>query len=64
MTTNQNNRHVCHRTDIVRMFFAIANAIRTNGKKFYLQQLDNGICYSFELGNKVITYTVQEGGQA
>lgn len=62
MTTNQNQRHACRRTDIVKMFFSIANAIRTSGKNFYLQPTDNGISYSFQLGNNLITYSVQKGG--
>lgn len=64
MTTNQNQRHACRRTDIVKMFFSIANALRTNGKDFFLQPTEKGITYSFRLGNNLITYSVQEGGQA
>lgn len=62
MTTNQNQRHACRRTDIVKMFFSIANALRTNGKDFFLQPTEKGITYSFRLGNNLITYSVQEGG--
>ena len=64
MTTNQNQRHACRRTDIVKMFFSIANALRTNGKDFFLQPTEKGITYSFRLGNNLITYSVWEGGQA
>lgn len=62
MTTNQIQRHACRRTDIVKMFFSIANALRTNGKDFFLQPTEKGITYSFRLGNNLITYSVQEGG--
>lgn len=61
MTTNQNQRHACRRTDIVKMFFAIANAIRTNGRDFYLQTTDSGIQYSFRIGDRQITYSVEGG---
>lgn len=62
MTTNQNQRHACRRTDIVKMFFSIANALRTKGKDFSFQVTEEGIQYFFRLGNNLITYSVQEGG--
>ena len=64
MTTNQSQRHACRRTDIVKMFFSIANAIRTNGKNFYLQSTEKGLVYSFQIGDNQMTYSVQKGGQA
>lgn len=64
MTTNQNQRHACRRTDIVKMFFSIANALRTKGKDFSFQPTEDGIQYFFRLGNNHITYSVQKGGQA
>ena len=64
MTTNQNQRHACRRTDIVKMFFSIANALRTSGRDFFLQTTELGITYSFRIGSNLITYSVQKGGQA
>lgn len=62
MQTNL-TRHNCRRTDIVKMFFSIANAIRLKGQDFYLQETDNGIQYSFRIGENLITYSVEKGGQ-
>lgn len=62
MTTNQSQRHACRRTDIVKMFFSIANALRTKGKDFSFQPTEDGIQYFFRLGNNLITYSVQKGG--
>lgn len=62
MTTNQTQRHACRRTDIVRMFFSIANALRTKGKDFSFQPTEDGIQYFFRLGDNLITYSVQKGG--
>lgn len=62
MTTNQNQRHACRRTDIVKMFFSIANALRTKGKDFSFQPTEDGIQYFFRLGDNHITYSVQKGG--
>lgn len=62
MTTNQSQRHACRRTDIVKMFFSIANALRTNGRDFFLQTTELGITYSFRIGSNLITYSVQIGG--
>ena len=39
-----NERHACRRTDIVRMFFGIANALRTKG---------NLITYSIQKGGQL-----------
>ena len=64
MTTNQNQRRHCHRSDIVKMFFSIANALRTKGKDFSFQVTEDGIQYFFRLCNNLITYSVQKGGQA
>ena len=62
MTTNQSQRHACRRTDIVKMFFSIANALRTKGKDFSFQPTEDGIQYFFRLGDNHITYSVQKGG--
>ena len=62
MTTNQIQRHACRRTDIVKMFFSIANALRTKGKDFSFQVSEEGIQYFFRLGDNLITYSVQKGG--
>ena len=64
MANIQNQRHACRRTDIVKMFFSIANALRTKGKDFSFQPTENGIQYFFRLGDNLITYSVQKGGQA
>lgn len=58
-----NERHACRRTDIVKMFFGIANTIRTKGNDFFLQSTENGTVYSFRIGSNLITYSVQKGGQ-
>jgi len=59
----QGKRHICRRTDIVRMFFDIANAIRLNGKDLFFTPMTNGIQYTFSLGSNRITYTVEKGGE-
>lgn len=63
MATMHNERHACRRTDIVRMFFGIANALRTKGNDFFLQSTENGTVYSFRIGSNLITYSVQKGGK-
>ena len=55
-------RHICRRTDIVKMFFNLANAIRTSGRELFWSPTDSGAVYTFRLGNRTMTYTIQEGG--
>lgn len=62
--TKVSRRLVCRRTDIARMFFGIANAIRQSGRDMFITPTDNGVTYTFRLGNRSMTYTVQEGGEA
>ena len=62
--TKVSRRLVCRRTDIARMFFGIANAIRQSGRDMFITPTDNGVIYTFRLGNRSMTYTVQEGGEA
>lgn len=54
--------HECRRTDIVKMFFSIANSIRLKGRDMFWQPTADGIIYTFAIGNNRITYTVQKGG--
>lgn len=57
--------HSCRRTDIVDMFFSIANSIRRKGENFKVCVLPDGsTVYTFRIGSKRITYSIQEGGQA
>ena len=58
----QAKRVSCKRTDIVRMFFGIANAIRLSGRDMFFTPTTDGGQYTFRLGNRTMTYTIQEGG--
>lgn len=56
-------RRPCRRTDIVKMFFGIANAIRQSGQDLFWQPSpDGGAVYTFRIGENRITYSVQRGG--
>ena len=55
-------RRPCRRTDIVKMFFGIANALNTKGRDMFFQPTDNGGVYTFRLGDNLLTYSIQKGG--
>ena len=61
-TAAQVNRVSCRRTDIVKMFFGIANAIRISGRDMFFTPTADGGQYTFCIGNRRMTYTIQEGG--
>ena len=63
METMISQRRPCRRTDIVKMFFRIANSIRQSGKDLFWQPTPNGgAVYTFRLGENLVTYSVQKGG--
>lgn len=62
-STKIQQRRICRRTDIVKMFFGIANSIRQCGRDLSWQPTpDGGAVYTFRLGDNLITYSVQKGG--
>lgn len=63
LEAHADKRRICRRTDIVRMFFGIANAIRLSGRDMFFTPIaGGGAQYTFAIGNRRMTYTVQEGG--
>ena len=64
MENNISKRRICRKTDIVKMFFSIANSIRQYGRELFWQPMpDGGAVYTFRLGNRTMTYIIQEGGE-
>ena len=64
METTNLKRRICRRTDIVKMFFSIANSIRQYGRDLFWQPMpDGGAVYTFRLGENLITYSIQKGGK-
>lgn len=63
MENQLSQRRICRKTDIVKMFFSIANSIRQYGRDLFWQPMpDGGAVYTFRLGENLITYSIQKGG--